>query len=105
MTAMRKSSLFLRQNWSTKSRKSEKDQRIYFMSPLLFTRFPLPYPIGADFWKDYLENSRLFLSNLSPGVKERLVIRPHREDGGMDFKERFRDIIPDVRIETWAKAV
>ena len=52
---------------------------------------------------DYLDQQRIFLSNLSIGVKERLVIRPHREDGGFDNLERFRGIIPDVRIDIWAQ--
>ncbi len=69
----------------------------------IFYRFMLSYPISTDFWKDYSDQQSLFLSHLSNGVKERLVIRPHREDGGMDYKERYRDIIPDVRVETWAK--
>jgi putative transferase (TIGR04331 family) len=66
-----------------------------------YSRFLLVYPLNADFWKDSLEKQSIFLTNLSKGVKDRLVIRPSRYEGGLDFKERFRSIIPDVRIDAW----
>jgi len=68
-----------------------------------FNRFMMIYPLRADLWKDYFDRQSVFLSHLSQRVKEHLVIRPSREDGGMDFNERFRGVISDVRIETWAK--
>lgn len=61
------------------------------------------YPFSTEFWKNYLDKQSVFLSHLSKDVKERLVIRPHREDGGVDYKERFRDVLPDVNLETWAQ--
>ena len=88
-----------------RKKNGKSDQRsedILYVTDSSFSRFMFSYPMSTDFCKDYLDKESLFLSSLSKGVKERLVIRPHREDNGMDCKERFRDIIPDVRIETWA---
>ena len=75
---------------------------ILYVTSAIF-RYMFCYPVGEDFNEDYLHQQSIFLSHLSQNVKERLVIRPHREDGGIDFQQRFRDIIPDVRIDTWAQ--
>ncbi len=80
----------------------DKSNDILYVTDAI-ARFTLFYPIRADYWKDYFVQQSMFLSHLSKGVQERLVMRPHREDRGMDCKERFRDIIPDVKIETWAQ--
>jgi len=84
-------------------KKIKKSNDILYVTDSTFYRFLINYPLCIDAWKGTLEKESAFLSNLSKGVKERLVIRPHREDGGMDYNERFRDIIADVKIETWTQ--
>jgi len=66
-------------------------------------RFVSQYPLTADLWKDYLSQQTEFIAGLTGSAREALVVRPHRAECGLDFRARFVDIRPAVKVESWGR--
>ena len=84
----------------TKCLAKSKSQDILYIGAS-WSRYMIQYPLTVDYWNDYFYEQALFLASMNENTRKHLVIRPHREDLGWDCVERFREAVPEARIETW----
>lgn len=77
----------------------EKDG-ILFVSTTL-PRYPMQFPHTPERFEAYLALQQRFAAALDAHALAALRLRPHREDGGWDVAERWRDAHPEVQIESW----
>ncbi len=77
----------------------EKDG-ILFVSTTL-PRYPLQFPHTPERVEAYLALQQRFAAALDAPARAALRLRPHREDGGWDVAERWRDAHPEVQVEAW----
>lgn len=79
---------------------SSAQKDVLFVSTA-FPRFDTQLQYSPEWFDAYLDRQGRFARALDARLARVLRLRPHRDDSGWDVAERWRDLRPEVAIETW----
>lgn len=65
------------------------------------TSYLFAFPFTKHYWLEYLEWQFRFANALPAEMQKVTRVRPYREDVGWQVAERWRDQMPQVKIESW----